>query len=62
MKKDKVIELLVQKYQENLNKLTYGDLIDTHVLAYKTKLQLADTEQLEVRALLELDLDIDIKE
>lgn len=62
MKKDKVIELLVQKYQENLNKLTYGDLIDTHILAYKTKLQLADTEQLEVRALLELDLDIDIKE
>lgn len=62
MNRDEVIKLLLQKYQEGLNKLTYSDLVDTHVLAYKTQLQLADTEQLEVQALLELKIEVKISD
>lgn len=62
MKKENVIALLVQNFEKKMRELSYNELLEAELYAYKLELKTYDSEQLELQALVELDLDIDIKE
>jgi|GEM_PF-4594088 len=62
MKKSKLINLLLEKYEKRLRELSYNELLDNALNAYQIELELSDKEKLELQALLQLNLDIEVKE